>query len=64
MPEGKETKDVVQLWCFDLTNLSRTSQFIILTALTFAFYLVYGYMQVNKTITEPYFKNPYEITNI
>ncbi|XP_059175729.1 adenosine 3'-phospho 5'-phosphosulfate transporter 2-like [Physella acuta] len=45
MPEGKETKEVVQLWCFDLTNLSRTWQFIILTALTFAFYLVYGYMQ-------------------
>ncbi|XP_005098299.1 adenosine 3'-phospho 5'-phosphosulfate transporter 2 [Aplysia californica] len=48
MPEsfkGREVKEPLHLWCFDLTYLSRSSQFLILTFLTFAFYLVYGYMQ-------------------
>ncbi|GFS10397.1 adenosine 3'-phospho 5'-phosphosulfate transporter 2-like [Elysia marginata] len=44
-PSGKESREAVHLWCFDLTYIPRTWQFIILTTLTFAFYLVYGYMQ-------------------
>ncbi|XP_025109309.1 adenosine 3'-phospho 5'-phosphosulfate transporter 2-like isoform X2 [Pomacea canaliculata] len=35
----------VHLLCCDLSHLSRTSQFVLLTAATFAFFLVYGYMQ-------------------
>ncbi|ESP02474.1 hypothetical protein LOTGIDRAFT_138397 [Lottia gigantea] len=35
----------VQLMCFDLTHSSRSVQFILLTAATFFFYLIYGYMQ-------------------
>ncbi|KAL8600741.1 hypothetical protein ACOMHN_057329 [Nucella lapillus] len=35
----------VHLLFFDLQHLSRSWQFIVLTAATFAFYLVYGYMQ-------------------
>ncbi|XP_070195656.1 adenosine 3'-phospho 5'-phosphosulfate transporter 2-like isoform X2 [Littorina saxatilis] len=35
----------VHMLCFDLHHLSRTWQFVILTIATFAFYLVYGYMQ-------------------
>ena len=45
-PSGKESKEALHLWCFDLTYIPRAWQFIILTTLTFAFYLVYGYMQV------------------
>lgn len=45
-PSGKETREVLKLWCFDLSYVSRSWQFMILTTLTFAFYLVYGYMQV------------------
>uniref|UniRef100_A0A2C9LTE5 Adenosine 3'-phospho 5'-phosphosulfate transporter 2 n=1 Tax=Biomphalaria glabrata TaxID=6526 RepID=A0A2C9LTE5_BIOGL len=44
-PSGKTAKETIYLWCFDLTNLSRTWQFMVLTSLTFIFYLVYGYMQ-------------------
>uniref|UniRef100_A0A0B6ZVJ6 Adenosine 3'-phospho 5'-phosphosulfate transporter 2 n=1 Tax=Arion vulgaris TaxID=1028688 RepID=A0A0B6ZVJ6_9EUPU len=44
-PSGKETREVLKLWCFDLSYISRTWQFVTLTALTFVFYLVYGYMQ-------------------
>ncbi|CAL1536027.1 unnamed protein product [Lymnaea stagnalis] len=44
-PSGKETREVLRLWCFNLSYISRTWQFLILTSLTFAFYLVYGYMQ-------------------
>lgn len=36
----------VHLLCFDLRRLSRTWQFVILTSATFAFFLLYGYMQV------------------
>ncbi|KAH9492093.1 hypothetical protein Btru_029466 [Bulinus truncatus] len=43
--EGRSTKEPLYLWCYDLTHLSRTWQFIILTTLTFVFYLIYGYMQ-------------------
>lgn len=42
--EEKESQSVPLLW-FDLGHLSRTWQFTILTLATFAFYLVYGYMQ-------------------
>ncbi|CAG5115131.1 unnamed protein product [Candidula unifasciata] len=44
-PSGKETREVLKLWCFDLSYMSRSWQFMTLTALTFAFYLIYGYMQ-------------------
>ncbi|GFN93276.1 adenosine 3'-phospho 5'-phosphosulfate transporter 2-like [Plakobranchus ocellatus] len=44
-PSGKECKEALHLWCFDLSSIPRAWQFIILTTLTFAFYLVYGYMQ-------------------
>ncbi|BFZ00032.1 hypothetical protein BsWGS_03071 [Bradybaena similaris] len=44
-PSGKETREVLKLWCFDLSYVSRSWQFMILTFLTFVFYLVYGYMQ-------------------
>lgn len=44
-PSGKESREALHLWCFDLTFIPRAWQFIILTTLTFAFYLVYGYMQ-------------------
>lgn len=43
---NQESKDdhIYLLW-FDLTNLTRTYQFLILSSATFVFYLLYGYMQ-------------------
>ena len=35
----------VAIFCFDLAQLSRRAQFIILSGAVFSFYLVYGYMQ-------------------
>lgn len=35
----------IQLLCFDLNNCKRSTQFLLLTAATFLFYLLYGYMQ-------------------
>lgn len=35
----------VPLLCFDLSHLTRALQFTVLTLATFAFYLIYGYMQ-------------------
>lgn len=35
----------IDILCFDISRLSRTWQFLILTFTTFTFYLLYGYIQ-------------------
>ncbi|KAK7501100.1 hypothetical protein BaRGS_00007585 [Batillaria attramentaria] len=45
MEQDSSTQQPVPLLCFDLSHLSRAWQFVVLTLATFAFYLVYGYMQ-------------------
>jgi adenosine 3'-phospho 5'-phosphosulfate transporter B3 len=38
-------KEPINILCFDISKLSRTWQFLILTFATFVFYLLYGYVQ-------------------
>jgi adenosine 3'-phospho 5'-phosphosulfate transporter B3 len=40
----KETRPV-EFLCYDLSVYSKTTQFILLTTLTFVFFLVYGFLQ-------------------
>ena len=35
----------INIFCFDISSSSKTVQFLILTSLTFAFFLLYGYLQ-------------------
>ena len=37
--------DAIDFLCFDLARLPRTVLFTFLTIITFAFFLIYGYMQ-------------------
>jgi hypothetical protein len=45
--DGDQARQGVHIFCFNLQHLSRSWQFIILTTITFVFYLVYGYFQVS-----------------
>jgi len=44
-------KTEVKLLFLNITHLSPFSQFLLLSAATFGFYLVYGYIQVKETIS-------------
>ncbi len=35
----------INIFCFDISNSSKSLQFVILTSLTFVFFLLYGYLQ-------------------
>ena len=40
-----EEQEKIDLLCFNLHNSSKSSLFIILTFVTFSFFLIYGYLQ-------------------
>ena len=42
---GSGNLEPINILCFNIAKLSRTWQFLILTFATFAFYLLYGYVQ-------------------
>lgn len=44
--EQPPQKAKMKIFCVDLTHFSKMTQFLVLSAATFFFYLIYGYLQV------------------